>query len=391
MAVGIVTEFNPLHNGHIIHINETRERLDNKKIIAVMSGNFVQRGEPAVVDKFKRTKMALMAGVDVVIELPAVFCLGGADYFARGAVGLLEATGIVTDISFGTECGDIGVIFTAASILADEPESFRMKLRQGLSLGLSFAAAQKNALQHCMENAPEDVFKRPNNTLAIEYIKALILAKSSTNVHATHRTQGISATAIRKSVLTEEYIPNTLPPYVKEILEESIIKNEIGRINNYSQLFKFMINKENIGEMSLLSEGLENRFRKYASKHSDLYDILSAVKTKRYTFTRLLRNAMSVILGLTNNDMQMYNKNNGPQYIRVLGFKKSSEHLLGEMKKKSNLPMITTKKDLDKILYTKSTASKMLQFELDASDVYKIAMGKNSPYRSEIGERIVII
>ena len=187
-CVGTIVEFNPLHNGHVEHLHLTRALAKKEKIIAVTSGNFVQRGEPALCDKWLRTRMALLAGVDIVIEIPVPYVISGADYFARAGVGILAATGVVGALSFGSECGDITAIREAGRVLAEEPPAYKNVLRTRLDSGASFAAARGAALEATLatrlSSTPEGLLTKPNNGLAMEYCKALHLlerAKSMKN------------------------------------------------------------------------------------------------------------------------------------------------------------------------------------------------------------------
>jgi len=352
-AAGVIVEFNPLHDGHIEHLRETTRITGREHIIAVMSGNFVQRGEPAIVDKWQRTRMALHAGVDIVIELPVAYVISGAEDFAQGAVRLLAATGIVDRLCFGSECGDIKPIIEAGRILAYETNEYKKNLAQGLSCGLSFAAARSTALAQAIETNLDGLLTKPNNGLGIEYCKALWQLGWPMEASTSYRRAGgPSATAIRKTMLV------------------SSDKSEFAHLNNFSQIFRYMIFTTNPD----LGEGLENRFRHYAREHSQLTDILDAVKTKRYTYTRLQRAALGVILGITKP-----NKDKTPPYIRVLGFKREKANLLGELARNANLPVITHNKSAAQL---DTRGKSMLEKEHEASDIYNLAQGNNKNERN---------
>jgi len=391
-ATGIIVEFNPFHFGHKIHIDETRI-LTNQKIIAVMSGNFVQRGEPAICDKWRRTKMALLNGVDIVLEIPMPYVISGADYFARGSVGILAATGVVNALSFGSECGDLNAIKKAGQILAEEPDIYKTTLQNGMENGLSFAAAKGIALETAMKTSqiPDGLLTKPNNGLAMEYCKALCLLGNPMEIFTTHRKKGgTSATQIRKSFKAGNILQNAISCACLKILQEAQEKGEIATINDFSEAFKYVIYSAHTNDLNL-GEGLENRFRKLAGENKSLTDLLDAVKTKRYTLTRLQRIAFQILLNHSSLDMDFYEKNGGPQYIRVLGFKKESTDLLGEITKKATLPVITHGAKMDEILNSKTAAAKMLSKELEVGDIYRLATGANGGYRSERASAIVII
>lgn len=364
-AAGVIVEFNPLHDGHIIHLRETRRITGCEYIIAVMSGNFVQRGEPAICDKWRRTKMALLAGVDIVIELPLPYVICGADYFARGAVGLLAATGIVDYLCFGSESGDIGTIRECGKILAEEPPHYKKALRAALDEGNNYAVARGKALEAALTFAQPErrldagLVTLPNNGLGMEYCKALELLGNPMTALTTHRKpNGPSATAIRNHLLTDfkTTIPPHLPTFTVDILREAIDKGETVRINDFSDIFRHLIIKNDAPE---LGEGLHHRFRKHAPRYPRLTDLLAAVKTKRYTFTRLQRTAMQVILDVAPPV-------NDPPYIRILGFRKESAHLLGEITRCARLPVLTNGAAFH-------APDKILTKELEAGDIYCLA------------------
>ena len=377
-AVGIIAEFNPLHYGHVAHIEESKKISASDKVIAVMSGNFVQRGEPAIFNKWIRTEAALLCGVDVVIELPVHYCLCGADYFARGAVGILESTGVVGALSFGCECGDLDAIIRAAEVLNEEPSEYKDILQKKLSLGLSFAAARGQALEDCLRDAPDGLFTKPNNGLGMEYVKALKLLGSKTEIFATHRKSGgPSATRIRKNLHGGIVLENEMP---REAI--NLLRGRPAHLDDYSDIFRFLLyaSEKNL----CFGEGLENRFRRLAGEHPKISDLLMAVKTKRYTHTRLQRIVLRAVLGLEDScDM--------PWYIRILGFRKESRVLVGEIAKNAKLPVITSGKDMDRILSSGGAEGKMLAKELEAGDVYRLASNERVKYRHERGMGIIVV
>ena len=377
-AIGVVAEFNPLHNGHAAHMEESRRLAGLGKVIAVMSGNFVQRGEPAIFDKWARTRAALLCGADVVIELPAHYALCGADYFARGAAGLLDACGAVSAISFGAECGDLGAIERAAEILREEPPEFKGALRGALSRGAPFAAARGLALGACMGGAPEGLFDRPNNNLAIEYVKALKLAGSKIKPIATHRKPGgPSATAARRALLGGSVPAHMLPENAA-----ALFGGRPARLDDYSEIFRYILYTEKGLDFG---EGLENRFRKMAPAHARLSDLLLAVKSKRYALTRLQRAAMRAVLGIGNAPP-------APRYIRVLGFRRDGAALLSEMAKKARLPVLATGRELAGFLSQGGPGAEMLEKEMEAGDIYRLAGGgRCAAYRHERAAPAVIV
>lgn len=332
-SAGVIVELNPLHNGHAEHLRETRRITGRAHIIAVMSGNFVQRGEPALVDKWLRTDMALRAGADVVIELPLPYVLGGADYFARGAVKLLHSTGMVDCLCFGSESGDIDAIKRGAAILAAEPPIYKEAMRAALDAGKSFAAARGAGLAAAYQEADPAFFSRPNNGLGMEYCKAISLLGHPMEVFTSHRKGGgPSATAVRRAVRdnTLPAMAQHLPDYVYEAVQTAHARGNTVFLDDFSDIFRHIVTR---GDVPPLEEGLHHRFKKFAHTHRTLTQLLAAAKTKRYTLTRLQRAAMRLILGITPPA-------HDPTYIRVLGFRQESAHLIGEMTRRSVLPVL---------------------------------------------------
>jgi len=388
---GIITEFNPMHHGHIEHYECTKKITGCDYIVTVMSGNFVQRGEPAIINKWDRTRMALMGGSDLVIELPVIYATSAADYFARAAVKLLASTGVVDRISFGTESGNLEQILYIAELLSKEPESYKQQLRQGLGQGWSFARAQGAALTHLLPDFEPDLFSKPNNTLAIEYCKAIYAQQYHLKPYATHRVSGgTSATKIRKIIRAGGDFHCMMPNFAAQMMQLAIQNNEITSPDDFSDIFRYKVLSDAFKPTNL-SEGIENRFRKFAGRHQTLSEILQAVKSKRYTHTRLARAALKIILDISETDMQTYETNGGPQYIRVLGFKHSATALLRAITQHAALPVITGTAHMNEILSADTLASKMLQKELACGDFYHIAANIKGGYRSEKGKPIVII
>jgi len=379
-TTGIIVEFNPFHNGHKSHIVETQKLTGCKNIIAVMSGNFVQRGEPAICNKWHRTKMALQNGVDVVIEIPVPYVISGADYFARASVQLLEATGVVDALSFGSESGNLAEIKQAAEILFNEPASYKETLQNGLSEGLSFAAARGTALKVCMPHATEELFTKPNNCLAMEYVKALSQFNSTMEVLTTHRAAGgPSATAARRQLIKRENVSAFAPKNVQDILDGI---ETFATLDDFSDILKYQLYTNEKG-VAALEEGLGNRLRKMCGEYIRITDLLDAAKTKRYTYTRLQRAALGLILGVSTGDMAEYDNAGGAQYIRILGFRRDAAALIGEITKKASLPVITTGRDIDRILNSGGLPAKMLKTELTAGDIYRIASEESGEVSSE--------
>lgn len=393
-VTGIIVEYNPFHNGHLYHLDETRKTTKADCIIAVMSGNFVQRGEPAFLDKWYRTEMALTAGIDLVIELPLLYSISSAEGFAFGAVSILNKLGIVNSLCFGSESGDIDDLIKVSEILAMEPDEYRNLLREYLDMGLSFPAAREKAViqysinKSTMNMAPEaigEIVSNSNNILAIEYIKSLIKLGSSIKPFTIGRVNNkyneieltgsiSSATAIRNNFSNRDVIKNSLPSYVMEIINKAM---EEGRgplsINDFSQLILYKLRTlapEEIRNFIDVSEGLEYKIKQAADESADVYEIIDKVKNKRFTSTRIQRILMYALLNITK-DLQPRIKLS-PEYIRVLGFSPNGRRMLKEIKNHCDLPIITNPsiRDLE-----------LLKYDILSTDIYSLGF-KSHLHRS---------
>lgn len=336
MATGIIAEFNPFHNGHKYLIAEVKKLNNNSPVVCVMSGAFVQRGDIAITDKWTRAKAALQNGADLIIELPVTFSMNTAQKFAEGAVGTLLATGIIDSLAFGSESGDITELKNAASLLADEPEDVSNKIKLFMSEGMSYPAARERAYKGLI---PPKLLSSPNDILALEYLTALVKSGNTKDIYAIQRkgvshdstdTSGniASASEIRRMTAngenTADYLPcSDFPVYNSAALDTAII----AKLRTCGAEYLKNIND--------VAEGLENRFIKAAMECYTVNDLCMAVKSKRYTLSRLRRIAWSSLLGITKEAASL-----PPSYIRVIGMNDRGKMLLKQMKKTASLPVI---------------------------------------------------
>ena len=361
--LGIVAEYNPFHNGHLYHLNKSKELTDAKYTIAVISGNFTQRGDTSIIDKWKKAEMALENGIDLVIELPILYAVSSAENFADGAIKILNSLGIVNYISFGTETDDINGLDKVATVLSNEPKEYKELLNLELSSGISFPKARENALRKYL-NIPEDdtslSINTPNNILGIEYLKALKKYNSNIKPISVKRIDSgyndleysnnmASATAIRQLIKNGTYdnLNNLLPKRSYKILMDSIKSgNIVPDLSCFEKEIIYTLRKLTVDEISHLpdvSEGLENSIKKSALNFTSLSDLLESLKSKRYTRTRIQRILTYALLGITKTDIEL-SKNITP-YIRVLGFNKNGKKILSEISKaKPELKIITSVK-----------------------------------------------
>lgn len=347
---GLITEYNPFHLGHEFHINSSKQKTDCDYTICIMSGNFVQRGIPAIVDKWSRTKMALLGGVDLVLELPTIYSVSSAEYFAFGAISTLNSLNIVDNICFGSECGDVTTLKKIAEILVNEPLEFKKDLKEQLNLGLSFPKARSIAIEKYIKNSNifnidniEHILNSPNNILAIEYCKSLFKLKSNINpITITRQGSGYnddnlnqdnfsSASSIRKAITEKslESCINVLPKYAYEILKNSKI-SDVDRMFFYVK-YKLLSNPQFLSNIPDANEGLGNKILNNIGNFNNFDEFIMSCKSKRYSYTRISRVLCQCFLSLSKEDILL--SKSKPQYIRVLGLNKNGAKILKEIKK----------------------------------------------------------
>ncbi|MCF0149353.1 MAG: nucleotidyltransferase, partial [Clostridium sp.] len=277
---GIITEYNPFHNGHLYHLNTAKKATNCDAVVCIMSGNFVQRGEPAIIDKWKRAEMALLNGVDLIIELPAFYAVSSAEFFAKGAVNILDRLGVVDNIFFGSECGDIDLLYKIARILTNEPKELKLKIKENLKSGITYAKAREKALINILnEDSLNEVLLNSNNILGIEYIKAIL--KSNSNITPlTMKREGSkyndkelntifsSATSIRENIKNgfnlnslENYIPSPSLDMLKSLANNNY--PFVFEENMYKYIkYRLLTNCINFNNLFEVKEGIDNKFIK---------------------------------------------------------------------------------------------------------------------------------
>lgn len=387
---GIIAEYNPFHNGHAYHINKTKEQTNCDAIVAVMSGNFVQRGSPALFDKWTRTKMALENGVDLVIELPVYYATSSAEYFAQGSIGLLDSLGIVDEVSFGAKTEDLDALKRIANILYLEPNDYKDLLALELKKGYSFPLARGNALKIFTKKEFDakyvsQILMDSNNILGIEYLKALMYNNSSIlpnivlrkgeDYNSLNIVDGVcSATAIREMIFEDkiEELEEVMPKGSFEILSNQIISGKVPmNMSNFEKEIFYVLRKslaQDLFELADVSEGLENLLKKVSNETVEIEKMIELLKSKRYTRTRIQRILIHALLGITKTEVNNYKYN--PQYIRVLGFTRNGEKLLSQIYNKSNLPIVTS---VSKFLKNANdTGRRMIEKDILATNIYTL-------------------
>ena len=352
----IISEYNPFHNGHEYHIKKTRE-LGATHIVAVMSPNFVQRGECAIFDKFTRAEIAVKNGVDLVVELPSAYALSCAENFANGAIKLINSMGCVNFLSFGSESGELSLLDEISKL--EETNELKEELRKNLQKGFSFPNARTNAFEKVFSKEIGEALKKPNNLLAIEYLKAMRKNKSDFTA-VTVKRKGVkhdcknpikefaSASYIREillqlSIISQKYVPcNAFDKYMEEICK----KNAPISLKNAEKAIIYKLrsmNPEDFSKISDVKEGLENRIILAANNCESLEDLLERIKNKRYTMARIKR-----IICCAFNDIHSELQTKDPPYIRVLAFNEKGREILKTMNKTATLPFSTSLSKLSK-------------------------------------------
>lgn len=408
-VLGIIAEYNPFHNGHLHHLAESKKITNSDYCIAIMSGNFTQRGEVSIIDKWEKTKMAIANGVDLVIELPTLYAISSAENFASGAIKILNSLGVVDYISFGSESNDITLLDDIANVLAFEPPQYKTLLSHELARGESYPKARENAVMMYLNDIRRfaNVLSTPNNILGIEYLKSLKRLKSDiqpltikregakyndTSIPSSSRFA--SATAIRNLCQSSDDITpiqKFVPEASFDILEENIKKgNFVKNISSFDKEILYTLRKMSTAEIANLpdvSEGLEFSLKNAANECNSVVELLSIVKSKRYTQTRLQRILLYAILGITKKDMEM--SVNTVPYIRVLGFNDKGQELISQISKKNRkLEIITSvKKFMDK----KSNESLKLMMSKDiwATDVYTLGFDYESKANLDYTHKLI--
>lgn len=376
LTAGIIAEYNPFHNGHLYHIQKTKELHGAQRIIVVMSPSFTQRSEPAIISKWARAKTALLCGADLVLELPLPYATASAEYFAKNAVTILNSLGVTNILSFGSESGNIENLEKAADIL--DSGDFIHLLKAELKKGVSFASARKNAAAKLCGETEAQIFETPNNILAIEYLKALknlgsditpVTVKREGTAYHENAIQGqfVSATYCRKLISENSpLLKNVLPEQSLNVLCEEINKGSC--ILSESSMELSMLTKlrtlteEDIAGISDTGEGLWRRIYKSIREGCSLSEIAALAKTKRYTMSRIKRILLRGFLGI-----KAYHVTTPAAYIRVLGFNDNGRELLRLADKKSALPVITKPSTINRL---GDFANELFMLESMSTDIW---------------------
>lgn len=405
---GIIAEYNPFHNGHQYHLERSRMETGADYNVVVLSSNFTQRGEPAILDKFARAKMALECGADLVLELPIFCSAASAEYFARGGVSILHQLGVVDYLCFGSECGKVDILERFAKILLEEPARFVKDLKSGLAAGHSYPVARNRAL---MDYAPElakyeNILASPNNILGIEYIKALLSFDSKIKPHTIQRAganyhdrlfgaEFCSALALREALVQNQQKPLSLasqmPKKAFRILSESLIETPPVTAEDFSQmlLYKLLMEKDaGFDDYVDVTPELSDRIKNMLKDYQGFSQFCDVLKSKNMTYARISRSLLHILLddkkdganGTVSKEVQASGKQSREStqtnascppvpYARVLGFRKDAAPLLTEIKKNSKIPLVTKLADAKEVL--DETTHALLTEDLRKGSIYE--------------------
>jgi len=412
--LGIITEYNPFHNGHLYHLFKAKEITGADYVVAVMSGNFLQRGEPAIINKWARTKMTLNAGVDLIIELPFVFSTQDANGFAFGAVKLLDSLQIIDYLCFGCETDNLDTLYSISNFLHIEPQEYKELIVYNCKSGYEFPKTRSqtvcdyhrifgiDGLEKISPSELSKLLKYPNNILALEYIKHLLNLKSKINpvaikrMGASYHQKNItgkisSATSIRNEIINNlspsktnpfklnDKIKSTIPPSGFPVLERELRE---GRgpitLDSYRQYILATLRRmslEDIFRIHGVTEGLENRIKKASLKSYTVEQLINSIKTRRYTRTKIQRIILHLMMNLSKKDVKIFNRR-GPLYARILGFSKKGKNLLRTIKKNSSTPLISKLSNYLRQTFSeennnvRNRSIKMLDYDILATDIY---------------------
>jgi len=395
-ATGITAEYNPLHNGHVYQIEKAREITDCDVIAVAMSGDFVQRGEPAILDKWTRCGLALDAGADIVVEIPALFCLGNSAQYASASVRVLEALGC-DNIAFGSESGDIDILRRTAERLLSNRDEIDKRIKECISKGLSWPAAREQAYRSLRTAADSgslekeiSVLSDPNDILALEYLmnmrkaQPVCIKRKGAGYHeglkasAGFQSAGAIRDALRNGMDTDE-LADGIPGSTLKALKESrlVFSDEMSELLRYAAM---STPAEMIERCPSAGEGLGNRLKNAALDHNTWEGIVKAAKSKRYTYTRISRLCAQLILGIDRD----HHGCSAPEYIRVLGFNEKGRELLSRAKSGGNcdLPILTNiNKEAQGLT---DEARSMLELDVHATDIYNLVSGRDNSYSDHI-------
>lgn len=402
--VGLITEYNPFHAGHLYHMQQARELTGADYCVVLMSGSFVQRGEPAIFDKYLRTKTALLAGADLVLEIPAAFSTASAHEFAAYGVALLSAIG-VDAVVFGSECGQIEFLKQAASALNHESAEFQERLRKGLKAGLTYPQARAKALE--MEDTWASVLTSPNNILGIEYLRAAedlhspmefyTISRKGSGYHedtladANFPSASAIRGIIRNSLSKDKDLLDILASHLPAVTHPAYTGAVPVFVDDFSELLNAaVLQMQATFSIADLSPELAARLAKPPYFPLSFEERIQALKTRQLTYTRVSRALLHLVLGMREEDISRWKDEGYALYARILGFRRQSSPLLSCLHKKSSIPLITKMADAAQNLSPSALA--LLEQEVYVSHLYQtVRMKRSGVFQNEYTEGLVFV
>lgn len=389
---GIIAEYNPFHNGHLYQIRKAKEITGADYIIVVMSGNHMQRGTPALIDKYSRAKMALSGGADMVIELPTCYATASAEYFAMGAISILNQLGCVDSVCFGSESGDITMLSKIAHALVDESEDFVQSLKTKLKNGDTYPVARNAALAETINGFTtfDTILGFPNNILGIEYIKAIIRQNSSikpytnTRIGSDYHSYKLaenfsSAISIRQSLSLQDnldMIQSQIPALAFDIMKEDFHKTFPVYASDFSSMIKFKLLKERgqgFTQYFDVTQAISDKLEKEMFSMQSFDDFCDILKSKDITYTRISRCLSHILLDINAEDVQLFKENGITFYARVLGFNSKADALTKTLKSHTSIPLITKTTTASSQLYP--IGQRQFEQDIQASHIYECIAG----------------
>ena len=402
--VGLITEYNPFHAGHLYHMQQARELTGADYCVVLMSGSFVQRGEPAIFDKYLRTKTALLAGADLVLEIPAAFSTASAHEFAAYGVALLSAIG-VDAVVFGSECGQIEILKQAAYALNHESAEFRERLQKGLKAGLTYPQARAKALE--MEDTWASVLSSPNNILGIEYLRAAedlhspmefyTISRKGSGYHedtladASFPSASAIRGIIRNSLSKDKDLLDILASHLPAVTHPAYTGAVPVFADDFSELLNAaVLQMQATFSIADLSPELAARLAKPPYFPLSFEERIQALKTRQLTYTHVSRALLHLVLGMREEDISRWKDEGYTLYARILGFRRQSSPLLSCLHKKSSIPLITKMADAAQNLSPSALA--LLEQEVYASHLYQtVRIKRGGVFQNEYTEGLVFV
>lgn len=378
--LGIIAEYNPMHTGHIYHINEAKKITHSDYVVAIMSGSFTEQGNIALIDKFTRAKFAIENGIDIVIELPSIFAVSDAGNFASKAIQILNDLNIIDSICFGAENDNISLFNKTTDILIKKDEQIWIDIKKELKKGNSFAKARNNVLTNYLDKDEVKLINSPNNVLALEYLKNLKLTNSSIVPYAILRNNDFNDDKLNENYTSSTSIRNVLEKNIDiQILKKYLTQDIYNYIQTSSLLFNkdfFEILKYKIISMSIddikningVNEGIENKIKKEIIDVYSYEDYIFKLKSKRYELSKIKRILINILLGIKKNDFDKL-KSEDANYAHILAFNHNKKELLSNLANNSKIPVLTSlnKKNISLLNFKQK---ELLDFDIYSSNIY---------------------